>query len=205
MKFNKVYNDCLNLLEPFDAKFYLGLLVGTIILSLPIYRFKGITYALSPLGQFHLISVNIFFALCPLSYFLLTFEKDNRKRVLASLCFPILVFSLHDISWLFETHFIPQIYLNNKIISSITFIEYVHHYSKNLANLIFPLAVFLKYKYFKINKLSLALFVAYAIFHAVNIVFQINLYVLNGYALIVMYIFDVLPYIALLKRKGLEG
>ena len=200
LRFNKIYNQFLNILEPFDTNFYIGLLTGTIILAIPIYRFKGLAYALSPFGQFHLISVNILYALCPLSYFLLTSEQDNRKRVLFSLCFPILVFSLHDIAWLIETHFVKQVYLNG-IIYQATFWEYVHHYTKNLANIIFPIAVIWKYKYFKITKTSIVVLTGYILFHLINIVFQINVYILNGYALMVMEIIDSLPYLALIKRK----
>lgn len=200
LKFNKVYDRFLNILEPFNELFYIGLLVGTIILAIPIYRFKGLTYALSPFGQFHLISINILYALCPLSYFLLTSEKDNRKRVLFSLCFPILVFSLHDIAWLIETHFIPQIYLNDFTYQA-GLLEYFHHYTKNIANIIFPIAIILKYKYFKITKTSIIVFSGYILFHLINIVFQINIYILNGYALMVMEIIDSLPYLALIKRK----
>jgi len=203
-RFNKIYNQFLNILEPFNDMFYLGLLTGTIILAIPIYRFKGLAYALSPFGQFHLISVNILYALCPLSYFLLTSEQDNRKRVLFSLCFPILVFSLHDIAWLFETHFVQQVYLNNQLYTA-TLLEYFHHYTKNLANIIFPIAIIWKYKYFKITKGATVIFIGYVLFHLINIVFQINVYILNGYALAVMEIIDSLPYLALIKRKQKNG
>lgn len=201
IKFNNAYENFLNLLEPFKHSFYLGLLTGTIILALPIYRFKGLDYALSPFGQFHLISINILYALCPLSYFLLNSEEDNRKRVLFSLVFPILVFSLHDIAWLIETHFVPQQYANGELLVGATFLEYLHHYSRNIANIIFPIAVIWKYKYFKINKVFKFVFVGYLIFHLINIVFQINIYVLNGYALALMETIDSLPYLALIKRK----
>jgi len=201
------YNALLNLLSEFEENFMVGLLVGVMVVSMVFYRFwgipRGLLYcfdvALSPYGQFHLVSIDLFFALIPLAYYALRFEKHNGKRVLGALVFPFLVFSLHDISWLIETHFVPQIYLNGMTMMGASLEEYIHHYSKNLVNAIPTMAIFLKFKYFKINKRFLITFSGLVMFHLFNIVFQVNIYVLNGLALLIMETIDSIPYLFLIK------
>lgn len=186
----------------------LGIFIGTMIISMILYRFygipKGVIYcfdvALSPYGQFHIVSVDLFVGLIPLTYYLLRFEKNNGKRVLGSLLFPIFAFSLHDVSWLMETHFIPQYYLNGMTMIGCSLEEYSYHYSKNFINIIPCLAILLKLKYFKLNRRFYLAFLGMVIFHLINVIFQINVYILNGLALLVMEIIDVFPYLMLIKR-----
>ena len=78
--------------------------------------------------------------------------------------------------------------------------EYIHHYSKNLVNIIPTIAIFLKFKYFKINKKFLIAFSGFVVFHLFNIIFQVNIYVLNGFALLIMETIDSLPYLFLIKK-----
>src|SRR4030042_6874868 len=178
-KYMIVWNNILKLLAEFNGDFMLGLLVGVLVVSMVFYRFwgipRGLLYcfdvALSPYGQFHLVSVDLFFALIPISYYFLRFEKNNGKRVLCSLLFPFLVFSLHDISWLIETHFVPQTYLNGLTMIGVSLEEYIYHYSKNLINAIPSLAFFLQFKYFKISKRFLVAFSGLVAFHLFNIIF----------------------------------
>ena len=203
-----IYEAIIKILSEFDENFMLGLLTGIMVVSMVFYRFwgipRGLLYcfdvALSPFGQFHLVSVDLFFALIPLAYYALRFEKNNGKRVLGALLFPFLVFSLHDISWLIETHFIPQVYLNGMTMNGATFYEYVHHYSKNLVNIIPTMAIFLKFKFFKVNKKFLIAFSGFVAFHLINIVFQVNIYILNGLALLIMETIDAIPYLFLIKK-----
>ena len=112
-----------------------------------------------------------------------------------------MVFSLHDIAWLFETHFVPQVWANNLSLPPMTLTEYVTHYSKNIINISISGVILLKYRLINFNyDFSLGLFII-TIYHAINIFYQLNFYIINGYALIVMYIIDCLPYLLLLKKR----
>lgn len=198
----------LSILGEFHEEFMLGLFIGTMIISMILYRFYGIPrgliycfdVALSPYGQFHIISVDIFVGLIPLAYYLLRFEKHNGKRVLGSLLFPIFAFSLHDVSWLMETHFIPQYYLNGMTMIGASLEEYSYHYSKNFINIIPSLAILIKLKYLKINKRFLIALLGMLVFHLINVIFQINVYILNGLALFFMETVDIFPFLMLIKR-----
>lgn len=202
-RLTRSYEAILKMFSEFDGNFMFGLAIGVIAISTIIYRFYGISFAMSPYGQLHLVSIDLFFLLIPVTYQLLRFEADNGKRVLGSLLLPIMVLSTHDIAWLMETFWVPQIYLNGKVMIAASLEEYSYNFSKNLINIIPCLALFLKYHYFKINNFFIVALMGMISLHIIDILFQINLYVLNGYALIIMELIDVLPFLFLLKKEGM--
>lgn len=190
-----------DLLKEFDSSFMLGLAAGTTLICMTIYRFLGLGFSLSPFGQFHILSVNVLVLMIPIAYWFLKGEDNNGKRVLAALAFPIFVFSIHDVAWLIETHFVEQQFI--KPIPKIDFSQYVFHYAKNAINIIVSGALI--WRYLSVNKKFIALLAVQAVFHALNIVFKLDFYVQNGFALLLMYVMDTTPYFFLLKVKGESG
>ena len=185
-----------NLLGGFDSNFMLGFATGIMALSVLLYRNFGLGFALTASGQMHLISLNVIFLLIPAGYAILNYESNNGKRVLASLCFAVFVFSIHDVAWLIETHFVPPVF--NVKIADLDLTQYVYHYSKNAINIILSLVGV--GHYLKANKLFLVAVSGQVIFHAMNIVYKVDGYILNPYLLIIMYLMDVVPYLFLIKR-----
>ena len=197
--FNFFKRDFLSFLSQFEESFMVGLAFGVSIVCVCIYRALGLGFALTAAGQMHVLSLHVVFMLVPITYFLLK-EKENGKRVLFSIIWPIFVFTVHDIAWLIETVFVPQIF---KIPIVLDLRQYIYHFSKNAINLILSLAVLRYFKFFnnfKVNKYFILALITQIIFHVVNIVFNINNYVYDGKYLLVMYVFDCLPYILCFKK-----
>ena len=196
MNTKKLDEALLKLFGEFDENFITGLTAGFMALSVILYRSFGLGFAMSANGQMHLVSLDVIFLMIPIFYRLLSGEPNNGKRVLASLCFPVFVFSIHDIAWVVETHFIPPVFLVP--IAEIDLQQYVYHYCKNAVNIIISTAFI--YRYFKVSKLFILGIILQVGFHVFNIIYKINIYVLNPYALIVMYLFDIFPYFFCIRR-----
>jgi hypothetical protein len=205
----RLYENLLAFFAVYDGNFFLGLVTGIIALSMVFYRFAGMKIGLpysleitmSPDGQFHLVSIDLFFSLMFIAYMITGYEKNNGKRVLTCLLLPVLIFGLHDMAWLIETFWVPQIYAGGVVISNTSLEEYTYHFMKNLVTAIPLTAYFLKTKTLRVNKLFLAAFSGMVLFHLIDIVFKINLYILNSSALLVMETIDAIPFLLLLKKR----
>lgn len=194
---SKINASIWSLLAEFNEQFMVGLAAGVMALSVILYKNFGLGFSLTASGQMHLISLDVIFLLIPIAYALLKYEQNNGKRVLASLCFSVFVFSIHDVAWLIETHFVPPVFAFQ--IAELDLTQYVYHYSKNAMNIIISLVGIGHYLH--INKKFIGLFGIQVLFHLVNIIYKIDGYILNPYLLIIMYLCDTIPYLFLIHGK----
>lgn len=199
---NRIYQNTLNMLGEFDSNFMVGLITGFMILALALFRYYGVNFAMTPGGQFHLVTYLWVICCIPLAYYILQFEPNNGKRVLASVLFPVFVFSIHDVAWLIETFYVPQIFRAGFLYNP-TFMEYFIHFVRNTINLMIPLIVFIMYKYVHLNKGFWICLAGQVGFHLMDIVFQIS-YPNNAPMLLVMEIVDTLPYLFLVGAKQIH-
>lgn len=198
-KFTRKYFDklLLQVFGEFEEQFFIGIATGFMALSIILYRSFGLGFAMMASGQMHLISLDVIFLLIPIFYHLLVFEPNNGKRVLASICFSVFVFSLHDVAWLLETHFVPPLF---KVpIADLDLAQYIYHYCKNAMNIIIAMAFIAPY--LELSEHFLVLFSFQCGFHLLNVLYKVDIYILNPYALIIMYFFDTIPYFFILKKS----
>lgn len=192
------YHYGLATLGEFNSSFMLGLITGFMALAVVLFRFFGPNFAMSQGGQFHLTSYTWLMFCIPVAYVLLGYESNNGKRVLCSVMFPLMVFTIHDIYWLSETFFVHQIFKGDFIYQP-TVTEYAYHYIKNSVNLALSSIFFFIYKYFRINKLFIVFLVIQFFTHVLLVVFNLSL-VLNAIALLCIEIIDTLPFAFLVAR-----
>lgn len=180
----------VSLFDGFSPDAVYGIVLGVVGISLAVYRAYGLDFHLSPQKtQLHLVTVN-WLAVMVGWYYNRFPSKPHAPRFLSALLCTIIIWELHDLLWLFQTHFIGA-----KFGDSLTVYpsvgEYLYIYSRNLSILAVAVVVAVKQKIVHVSKMFLLGLPLQLFIHGWIVVH--DLYVFELYTHLV----DWLPYLFL--------